>query len=162
MRSTTRYAVTLMTFEFAAGTDIFWARAQVNERLAQVQDQLPQGVSGGLAPIVTGFAPIGGKPGDPIVLTGINFTTATNVAFNGSNATFHVTSDTQISATVPVGATTGPISASNGSGASVTSSNFIIGPFITDFSPVAAAVGDLSWPVDAALLVELYDRIPVT
>ena len=30
MRSTTRYAVSLMTFEFADGTDIFWARAQVN------------------------------------------------------------------------------------------------------------------------------------
>jgi cobalt-zinc-cadmium resistance protein CzcA len=53
MRSTTRYSVALLTFEFAEGTDIYWARAQVNERLAQVQDQLPQGVSGGLAPIVT-------------------------------------------------------------------------------------------------------------
>ena len=53
MRSTTRYSVALMTFEFAEGTDIYWARAQVNERLAQAQDQLPQGVSGGFAPIVT-------------------------------------------------------------------------------------------------------------
>jgi cobalt-zinc-cadmium resistance protein CzcA len=53
MRSTTRYSVALLTFEFAEGTDIYWARAQVNERLAQVQDQLPEGVSGGLAPIVT-------------------------------------------------------------------------------------------------------------
>jgi cobalt-zinc-cadmium resistance protein CzcA len=53
MRSTTRYSVALITFEFAEGTDIYWARAQVNERLSQVQDQLPQGVSGGLAPIVT-------------------------------------------------------------------------------------------------------------
>ena len=53
MRSTTRYSVALITFEFAEGTDIYWARAQVNERLAQAQDQLPQGVSGGLAPIVT-------------------------------------------------------------------------------------------------------------
>ena len=53
MRSTTRYAVTLMTFEFATGTDIFWARAQVNERLQEVRDLLPSGTSGGLAPIVT-------------------------------------------------------------------------------------------------------------
>lgn len=53
MRSTTRYSVALITFEFAEGTDIYWARAQVNERLAQAQDQLPSGVSGGLAPIVT-------------------------------------------------------------------------------------------------------------
>lgn len=53
MRSTTRFSVTLMTFEFAAGTDIFWARAQVNERLQVVMDELPDGISGGLAPIIT-------------------------------------------------------------------------------------------------------------
>ena len=56
MRSTTRYSVALLTFEFADGTDIFWARAQVNERLADVRDQLPAGTDGGLAPIVTPLA----------------------------------------------------------------------------------------------------------
>ncbi|HZH47100.1 MAG TPA: CusA/CzcA family heavy metal efflux RND transporter, partial [Roseococcus sp.] len=56
MRSVTRFSVTLMTFEFAPGTDIFWARAQVNERLNELDDQLPSGVSGGLAPIITPLA----------------------------------------------------------------------------------------------------------
>lgn len=56
MRSTTRYSVALLTFEFAEGTDVFWARAQVNERLADVRDQLPSGTDGGLAPIVTPLA----------------------------------------------------------------------------------------------------------
>ncbi|MBY6242395.1 efflux RND transporter permease subunit [Methylosinus sp. Sm6] len=56
MRSMTRYSVALLTFEFTEGTDIFWARAQVNERLASVADQLPEGASGGLAPIVTPLA----------------------------------------------------------------------------------------------------------
>lgn len=56
MRSTTRYSVALLTFEFVDGTDIFWARAQVNERLAGVRDQLPAGADGGLAPIVTPLA----------------------------------------------------------------------------------------------------------
>jgi cobalt-zinc-cadmium resistance protein CzcA len=56
MRSATRFSVTLMTFEFADGTDIFWARTQVNERLQEVRDQLPEGTSGGLAPIVTPLA----------------------------------------------------------------------------------------------------------
>ncbi len=56
MRSATRFSVTLMTFEFAEGTDIFWARTQVNERLQEVRDQLPDGTSGGLAPIVTPLA----------------------------------------------------------------------------------------------------------
>lgn len=53
MRSVTRYSAALLTFEFADGVDIYWARAQVNERLSSVQDQLPDGISGGLAPIVT-------------------------------------------------------------------------------------------------------------
>lgn len=56
MRSVTRFSVTLMTFEFAAGTDIYWARAQVNERLNELEEQLPDGVSGGLAPIITPLA----------------------------------------------------------------------------------------------------------
>ena len=56
MRSVTRFSVALMTFEFAEGTDIFWARTQVNERLQEVRDQLPAGATGGLAPIVTPLA----------------------------------------------------------------------------------------------------------
>lgn len=56
MRSTTRYSVALLTFEFADGTDIFWARSQVNERSQQARDQLPAGAEGGLAPIVTPLA----------------------------------------------------------------------------------------------------------
>ncbi|WP_428659241.1 efflux RND transporter permease subunit [Reyranella sp.] len=56
MRSTTRFSSALMTFEFAAGTDIFRARTQVNERLQEVRDQLPAGATGGLAPIVTPLA----------------------------------------------------------------------------------------------------------
>lgn len=56
MRSATRFSVALLTFEFAEGTDIFWARTQVNERLQEVRDQLPEGASGGLAPIVTPLA----------------------------------------------------------------------------------------------------------
>lgn len=56
MRSATRFSVALMTFEFAEGTDIFWARTQVNERLQEVREQLPDGTSGGLAPIVTPLA----------------------------------------------------------------------------------------------------------
>ena len=56
MRSTTRYSLALITFEFAEGTDIYWARAQVNERLQEVRDLLPDGTEGGLAPIVTPLA----------------------------------------------------------------------------------------------------------
>ncbi|MDO9711848.1 efflux RND transporter permease subunit [Paracraurococcus lichenis] len=53
IRSVTRYAVALMTFEFAPGTDIYWARTQVDQRLDDLESQFPDGVSGGLAPVVT-------------------------------------------------------------------------------------------------------------
>lgn len=56
MRSTTRFSVTLITFEFDGRTDIYWARAQVNERLGQIRGELPDGVDGGLAPIITPLA----------------------------------------------------------------------------------------------------------
>ncbi|WP_043360216.1 efflux RND transporter permease subunit [Belnapia sp. F-4-1] len=53
IRSITRYATALMTFEFAPGTDIYWARTQVDQRLDDLESQFPDGVSGGLAPVVT-------------------------------------------------------------------------------------------------------------
>ena len=53
LRSTTKYAITDITLDFREGTDIYWARQQVNERLANVRDSLPRGISGGVAPMST-------------------------------------------------------------------------------------------------------------
>ena len=53
LRSTTKYALSSIIIDFEDGTDIYWARAQVAERLNQVWSSLPAGVSGGLAPITT-------------------------------------------------------------------------------------------------------------
>ncbi|WP_303785809.1 efflux RND transporter permease subunit [Azovibrio restrictus] len=53
LRSTSKYAITDITIDFEDGTDIYWARQQVSERLSSVMDSLPPGVSGGLAPITT-------------------------------------------------------------------------------------------------------------
>ncbi|MDB5375492.1 MAG: efflux transporter permease subunit [Belnapia sp.] len=53
IRSITRYGTALMTFEFAPGTDIYWARTQVDQRLDDLENQFPDGVSGGMAPVVT-------------------------------------------------------------------------------------------------------------
>ena len=53
LRSTTKYAITDITLDFRQGTDIYWARQQVNERLANVRDSLPEGISGGVAPMST-------------------------------------------------------------------------------------------------------------
>jgi len=53
VRSLSKYALTDITLDFEEGTDIYWARNQVAERLSGVMKDLPEGVSGGLAPITT-------------------------------------------------------------------------------------------------------------
>ncbi|MEJ6474871.1 CusA/CzcA family heavy metal efflux RND transporter [Pseudoalteromonas piscicida] len=53
LRSTTKYAITDITIDFAEGTDIYWARQQVNERLMAIWPELPSTVSGGIAPMST-------------------------------------------------------------------------------------------------------------
>jgi cobalt-zinc-cadmium resistance protein CzcA len=53
LRSTTKYAITAVTLDFREGTDIYWARQQVNERLSSIWENLPDGISGGVAPMST-------------------------------------------------------------------------------------------------------------
>ncbi len=53
VRSSAKYAIADITLDFEDGTDIYWARQQVSERLAGVMKDLPASVSGGLAPITT-------------------------------------------------------------------------------------------------------------
>ncbi len=53
LRSQSKYAIADITLDFEDGTDIYWARQQVSERLSGVQKDLPATASGGLAPITT-------------------------------------------------------------------------------------------------------------
>ena len=53
LRSVAKYAIADITIDFADSADIYWARSQVAERFAAVQGDLPDSVSGGLAPIST-------------------------------------------------------------------------------------------------------------
>ncbi len=53
LRSTTKYALADITVDFEDGTDIYWARNQVSERLSNISRDLPDGVTGGLAPITS-------------------------------------------------------------------------------------------------------------
>ncbi|MFZ2854524.1 MAG: efflux RND transporter permease subunit, partial [Rhodocyclaceae bacterium] len=53
LRAVSKYALTDVTIDFDDGTDIYWARQQVAERLAGVMKDLPAQASGGLAPITT-------------------------------------------------------------------------------------------------------------
>ncbi|WP_085316314.1 efflux RND transporter permease subunit [Derxia lacustris] len=53
VRSMAKYAIADVTIDFNEGTDLYWARQQVNERFAGVQPELPTTASGGIAPATT-------------------------------------------------------------------------------------------------------------
>lgn len=53
LRSVTKYGLADVTIDFQDGTDRYWARQQVSERLAGISESLPAGISGGMAPITT-------------------------------------------------------------------------------------------------------------
>ena len=53
LRSRSQYALTDITIDFEEGTDIYWARQQIAERLNGIWTNLPVGVEGGLAPMTT-------------------------------------------------------------------------------------------------------------
>ncbi len=53
LRSVAKYALTDITVDFTDGTDIYWARQQIAERLNAVWGNLPADISGGMAPLTT-------------------------------------------------------------------------------------------------------------
>jgi hypothetical protein len=75
------------------------------------------------ASVITGFFPDRGRVGTTVTVTGARFTLAREVRLGGRSANFVVNSDASITALVPAGATTGPVSVvtPNGSGASAES-----------------------------------------
>jgi len=53
LRSVTKYALADITVDFKDGTDVYWARQQVSERLTGIWDVLPASAHGGVAPMTT-------------------------------------------------------------------------------------------------------------
>jgi uncharacterized repeat protein (TIGR01451 family) len=95
-------------------------------------------------PTISGFTPTSGPVGTSVTIAGMNFTGASAVKFNGTSASF-TNSDTQIIATVPSTATTGPISVTTPGGTATSSTNFTVTvsspPTITSFTPTSGSVG---------------------
>ena len=57
-RSMSRYGLSQVTVIFEDGTDLYFARQLVNERLQQAREQLPRGMTPSLGPISTGLGEI--------------------------------------------------------------------------------------------------------
>lgn len=59
VRSLTRYGLSQVTIVFKDGTDIYWARQQIMERLAEAREQLPEGLGEPImGPVSTGLGEI--------------------------------------------------------------------------------------------------------
>ena len=57
-RSLSRYGLSQVTVIFKDGTDIYFARQLVNERIQEARDKLPSGISPAMGPISTGLGEI--------------------------------------------------------------------------------------------------------
>tara|TARA_R110000868_G_scaffold145181_5_gene365321 strand:- start:9536 stop:12601 length:3066 start_codon:yes stop_codon:yes gene_type:complete len=59
IRSFSRFGLSVVTIVFEENVDVYWARQQVNERLADAQTQIPDGIGKpGIAPLTTGLGEI--------------------------------------------------------------------------------------------------------
>ena len=98
------------------------------------------------APTIAGFTPPGGTGiGQPVVITGTNFTGASAVAFNGTRQPgFTVESPTRITTTVPTGATPGPITVTTPGGLATSALFPVLSVDIT-------AIGGLDTPVSGCV-----------
>ena len=79
-----------------------------------------------LPPEIASFTPASGVAGTVITIGGGNFTGVSAVTFNGTSASFVFDSDTQLSATLPSGASTGKISVANSAGAGLSATDFVV------------------------------------
>ncbi len=78
-------------------------------------------------PAITSFTPTTGSIGSTVILRGANFSGAIAVRFNGVSATFTVDSAAQITAVVPLGANSGPISVTTPNGTASSPTAFAVG-----------------------------------
>lgn len=77
-------------------------------------------------PLISSFSPTSGATNINVVITGTNLDATTNVAFNGVKASFTIDSPTQVTATVPFGATSGHISIATLGGTVISSGSFAV------------------------------------
>ena len=94
------------------------------------------------APVITAFTPASGLIGTSVTIAGTDLNLPTQVLFNGVSATFTAGSATQLTATVPVGASTGPVQVVTAHGSGTSAANFTVpAPVLTAVAPAAAPVG---------------------
>ncbi len=94
-------------------------------------------------PTVSGFSPNFGWPGTNVIVTGANFNVGTpTVRFNGATSlSVSGVGFSQLTAVVPSGATTGPISVTTTDGSDTNANTFYLPPSISSISPNTTLLG---------------------
>jgi len=93
-------------------------------------------------PAIAGFSPALGRESTNVIITGSNFRGALGVTFNGVNAlSFTVLSNGAIAASVPATASTGKVRVNAPAGSATSTTNFVLLPVISGFTPAFGAVG---------------------
>lgn len=129
-----------ITFTVPAGAQkgtITVTNAQGNSTSAAVFTTLPR---------ITSVVPNSGSVGAVVTINGNTFTHATGVTFNGITASFSITNDSAISATIPAGGTSGDVAVTINYGGDPHTAlyhNFgvVPPPTITNVAPLAGAIG---------------------
>ena len=96
-------------------------------------------------PVITSFSPTSDTIGASVAISGTNFSVVASeniVKFNGTSAVVSAAADKQLTAIVPLGVTTGPITVTvNGKTATSTNLFTPVGPSITSFTPLLSGIG---------------------
>lgn len=94
----------------------------------------------GAAPFVS-LISASAKVGKTVEILGQGFTGTTAVSFDGIAASFKVASDTYLTAAVPTGAKTGPVTVTTPGGTLTSNKTFRVTPQFTSFTPPSGVVG---------------------
>jgi hypothetical protein len=87
-------------------------------------------------PNITGFQPDSAQVGSQVVISGTGFKGLLAVSFGGQPATaYKLTGDTQITATLPPTAVTGPIAVQTPGGLGNSGSSFVVAPVLDSIAP---------------------------
>jgi hypothetical protein len=115
--------------------DYFLQQEWSNASSSCVQQYAPAAL-----PSVTGFGPPSGAPGTAVTISGMNLGGATAVKFGGVAASVSSDSSSQIVATVPAAAVSGPISVTTAAGTATSAASFAVSPVVNGFSPTSGPV----------------------
>jgi streptogramin lyase len=103
----------------AAGPDgNLWFTNQGNNSIGRITTTV--------TPAIASFSSVSGAVGTTVTITGENLGHARKIAFNGTRAAIVSDTATQVVTTVPVGATTGPITVTTQAGTATSTTTFTV------------------------------------